>query len=112
MTRFTALFLIILLPLQWPKVLNAPLSEIDPELEDIIEHEKNRQWKVCVCAHRNSIQSAIHSLPFDSIGVATCTIIAISIMHAVQLPCRKQLPHMLRSGLRCGAFERRNKLKL
>ena len=33
--------------LQWPKVLNAPLSEVDPELEDIIEHEKNRQWKVC-----------------------------------------------------------------
>ena len=32
---------------QWPKVLNAPLSEVDPELEDIIEHEKNRQWKVC-----------------------------------------------------------------
>ncbi|CAL5224699.1 g7426 [Coccomyxa viridis] len=29
----------------WPKVLNAPLSEVDPELEDIIEHEKNRQWK-------------------------------------------------------------------
>ncbi len=33
---------------QWPKVLNAPLSEVDPELEDIIEHEKNRQWKVRV----------------------------------------------------------------
>ena len=32
--------------LQWPKVLNAPLSEVDPELDDIIEHEKNRQWKV------------------------------------------------------------------
>ncbi|KFM26246.1 Serine hydroxymethyltransferase, mitochondrial [Auxenochlorella protothecoides] len=31
--------------LQWPKVLNAPLSEVDPELYDIIEHEKNRQWK-------------------------------------------------------------------
>uniref|UniRef100_A0A1D1ZX01 Serine hydroxymethyltransferase n=1 Tax=Auxenochlorella protothecoides TaxID=3075 RepID=A0A1D1ZX01_AUXPR len=29
----------------WPKVLNAPLSEVDPELYDIIEHEKNRQWK-------------------------------------------------------------------
>jgi hypothetical protein len=31
---------------QWPKVLNAPLEEVDPELYDIIEHEKNRQWKV------------------------------------------------------------------
>lgn len=30
---------------QWPKVLNAPLSEVDPELLDIIEHEKNRQYK-------------------------------------------------------------------
>jgi glycine hydroxymethyltransferase len=29
----------------WPKVLNAPLSEVDPELYDIIEKEKNRQYK-------------------------------------------------------------------
>jgi hypothetical protein len=33
---------------QWPKVLNAPLAEVDPELHDIIEKEKNRQYKVCV----------------------------------------------------------------
>lgn len=32
--------------LQWPKVLNAPLSDVDPELFDIIEKEKNRQYKV------------------------------------------------------------------
>ncbi len=31
---------------QWPKTLNAPLIEVDPDLYDIIEHEKNRQWKV------------------------------------------------------------------
>ncbi|PSC74475.1 serine hydroxymethyltransferase [Micractinium conductrix] len=29
----------------WPRVLNAPLVEVDPELMDIIEHEKNRQYK-------------------------------------------------------------------
>ncbi|KIY96195.1 glycine hydroxymethyltransferase, partial [Monoraphidium neglectum] len=29
----------------WPKVLNAPLAEVDPELADIIEREKNRQYK-------------------------------------------------------------------
>jgi glycine hydroxymethyltransferase len=29
----------------WPKVLNAPLEQVDPELFDIIEHEKNRQYK-------------------------------------------------------------------
>eukprot|EP00877_Chromochloris_zofingiensis_P013818 jgi/Chrzof1/8690/Cz03g20190.t1 len=29
----------------WPKVINAPLSEVDPELYDIIEKEKNRQYK-------------------------------------------------------------------
>lgn len=29
----------------WPKVLNAPLAEVDPELYDIIEKEKNRQCK-------------------------------------------------------------------
>ena len=32
--------------LQWPKTLNAGLSEVDPELFDIIEKEKNRQFKV------------------------------------------------------------------
>ena len=31
---------------QWPKQLNADISEVDPEIVDIIEHEKNRQWKV------------------------------------------------------------------
>jgi glycine hydroxymethyltransferase len=29
----------------WPKAINAPLSEVDPELVDIIEREKNRQYK-------------------------------------------------------------------
>ncbi len=32
---------------QWPKQLNASLEEVDPELYDIIEKEKNRQFKVC-----------------------------------------------------------------
>ena len=32
--------------LQWPKQLNAPLEAVDPEIADIIEHEKARQWKV------------------------------------------------------------------
>lgn len=40
---------------QWPKLLNASLAEVDPELLDIIEKEKNRQWKVSlvfdVCMH-------------------------------------------------------------
>lgn len=31
---------------QWPKQLNAPLEVVDPEIADIIEHEKARQWKV------------------------------------------------------------------
>ncbi|KAK9793736.1 hypothetical protein WJX73_005989 [Symbiochloris irregularis] len=29
----------------WPQQLNASLEEVDPELYDIIEKEKNRQWK-------------------------------------------------------------------
>lgn len=29
----------------WPKFLNASLAEVDPTLVDIIEKEKNRQWK-------------------------------------------------------------------
>lgn len=32
--------------LQWIKQLNAPLEVIDPEIADIIELEKARQWKV------------------------------------------------------------------
>lgn len=31
---------------QWVKQLNADITELDPEISDIIEHEKNRQWKV------------------------------------------------------------------
>lgn len=31
---------------QWTKQLNADITEVDPEIVDIIEHEKNRQWKV------------------------------------------------------------------
>mmetsp|Transcript_16693 Transcript_16693/g.43673 ORF Transcript_16693/g.43673 Transcript_16693/m.43673 type:complete len:287 (-) Transcript_16693:1-861(-) len=29
----------------WPKQLNTSLAEVDPELFDLIEKEKNRQWK-------------------------------------------------------------------
>ncbi|KAL4344786.1 hypothetical protein AHAS_Ahas11G0213200 [Arachis hypogaea] len=29
----------------WPKQLNASLEEVDPEIADIIELEKARQWK-------------------------------------------------------------------
>ena len=29
----------------WPKFLNEPLAVVDPELHDIIELEKARQWK-------------------------------------------------------------------
>ena len=32
--------------LQWPQQLNASLEEVDPDLYDIIEKEKNRQYKV------------------------------------------------------------------
>ena len=32
--------------LQWIHQLNAPLEKIDPEIADIIELEKARQWKV------------------------------------------------------------------
>ena len=50
--------------LQWPKVLNAPLSEVDPDLADIIEHEKNRQWKVTFkkFSFQASVFTAIHSI--------------------------------------------------
>lgn len=33
---------------QWIRQLNAPLEEIDPEIADIIELEKARQWKVII----------------------------------------------------------------
>jgi glycine hydroxymethyltransferase len=30
---------------QWPKICNLSLEEVDPEMADIVEKEKNRQWK-------------------------------------------------------------------
>lgn len=45
MLKFDLTMLCCAVVLQWPKVLNAPLSEVDPELFDIIEKEKNRQYK-------------------------------------------------------------------
>jgi hypothetical protein len=38
---------------QWPKQLNAPLEEVDPEIADIIELEKARQWKVSAAVISN-----------------------------------------------------------
>jgi len=32
-------------PYQWSKQLNASLESVDPEIFDIVEHEKNRQYK-------------------------------------------------------------------
>lgn len=49
--------------MQWPKLLNAPLSEVDPELEDIIEHEKNRQWKVPASPPEHSQSCTSHISP-------------------------------------------------
>lgn len=40
------LLLVCVMCLQWPKQLNAPLEVVDPEIADIIELEKARQWKV------------------------------------------------------------------
>lgn len=39
--------------MQWIKQLNAPLEEVDPEIADIIEHEKARQWKVFIYVYFN-----------------------------------------------------------
>ena len=44
--------------LQWPKFLNKSLLEVDPELFDIIEHEKNRQYKVCPEARCSACRDA------------------------------------------------------
>ncbi|EEE59895.1 hypothetical protein OsJ_12499 [Oryza sativa Japonica Group] len=52
LSRITPLYYMASLPateersgVTWPKQLNAPLEEVDPEIADIIEHEKARQWK-------------------------------------------------------------------
>ena len=39
---------------QWPKLLNAPLAEVDPEVTDIIEKEKNRQWKARLALYQRT----------------------------------------------------------
>ncbi|VAH94526.1 unnamed protein product [Triticum turgidum subsp. durum] len=52
LSRLTPLYSMASLPateersaVTWPKQLNAPLEEVDPEIADIIELEKARQWK-------------------------------------------------------------------
>nr|CAB3493298.1 unnamed protein product [Digitaria exilis] len=52
LSRITPLYYMASLPateersgVTWTKQLNAPLEEVDPEIADIIEHEKARQWK-------------------------------------------------------------------
>merc|ERR1712205_10091 len=29
----------------WPEIINKPIEEVDPEMSEIIEREKARQWK-------------------------------------------------------------------
>lgn len=48
---------------QWTKQLNAPLEEVDPEIADIIEHEKVRQWKVPVSSIIFSYTYSFQSFP-------------------------------------------------
>jgi glycine hydroxymethyltransferase len=57
--------------LQWPKVLNAPLAEVDPELFDIIEKEKNRQCKVRNLAMNIAHITAAVPEPADSMGTSS-----------------------------------------
>jgi hypothetical protein len=51
-----------IIPLQWPKVLNSSLEEVDPDLFDIIEHEKNRQYKVRASSTRTHILTTFLTL--------------------------------------------------
>ena len=51
----------VLSVLQWPKQLNASLEEVDPELYDIIEKEKNRQFKVQSVLQLHIIRPSWHS---------------------------------------------------
>lgn len=45
--------------LQWPRQLNAPLAEVDPQLYDIIEKEKNRQFKVGLMSVPSSLPAIV-----------------------------------------------------
>jgi hypothetical protein len=86
----TTLCLSVTAPPQWPKVLNSPLSEVDPELHDIIEKEKNRQYKVgvrgqveargsvyvvCVCL----LCICLHSECFFFVSACTVSVFALAI---------------------------------
>jgi hypothetical protein len=73
--------------LQWPKSLNAPLNQVDPELYDIIEHEKNRQWKVGANAtpllhHRQGRLCGAHACPGVSCGHFRITHITPAYAHS------------------------------
>ncbi len=50
---------------QWIRTLNAPLSEVDPELHDIMEHEKRRQRvSLALIASENYTSRAV----YDALG--------------------------------------------
>jgi hypothetical protein len=56
--------------LQWPKELNKGLLEVDPELYDIIEKEKNRQYKVSFFFTCSSLPA--QALPPGGASVCGC----------------------------------------
>lgn len=61
--RFFFIIILFVCWMQWPKQLNAPLEEVDPEIADIIEHEKARQWKVTSNHQKKSawiVQCLVH----------------------------------------------------
>ena len=46
----------------WPSTMNASLEEVDPEMADIVEHEKSRQWKVRAPKARARVASGRRTL--------------------------------------------------
>ena len=50
---------------QWIQQLNAPLEVIDPEIADIIELEKARQWKVDLDFRNSCVDIHLIELSFE-----------------------------------------------
>ncbi|PNX96018.1 serine hydroxymethyltransferase mitochondrial-like, partial [Trifolium pratense] len=70
----------------WPKQLNSSLEEVDPEIADIIELEKARQWKTL--EHRHSLERRVPSIVRfrDNLGlelIPSENFTSLSVMQAV-----------------------------
>ena len=66
-------------------MLNAGLAEVDPELYDIIEHEKNRQYKgLELIPSENFVSASVMEAVRACLPALPCLPVSASVMEAMR----------------------------